>query len=261
MSDWSAFVYVCAPSAFRGMRLGSTEARSCLQFWFYSSLAFGKPVAPRVRRRAGLCSTSRTDHSRICPHKLPPLVACRELRRPAMRQLLRDEIGGRLMSYQVHRLQTGDLPTVTAIYNAACRARESTHGMRPWSVEEMEGFLFGSAPSLESYVCVDHGSVVGWTAFTPYRVREDVRHTVEMSTHVQESVRRRGIGSALARTLLDRSRNLDLHCILTMTFKDRPEVLSFVKKCGFLGAGCLPEVFSEGGKHYDILVFEKLIVA
>ncbi|MGX1350615.1 L-amino acid N-acyltransferase YncA [Bradyrhizobium elkanii] len=164
------------------------------------------------------------------------------------------------MSYQVRPLRTGDLPSVTEIYNAACRARESTQGTRPWSVNEMKEFLFEPRPSFESYTCVDKETVVGWTAFTPYRVREDVGHTAEMSLYVQESFRRQGVGSILARTILNRANSLNLHCVFAMVFKDMPDVISFAEKhCGYSFAGCLPEVFSENGMHYDIVVLERLI--
>nr|WP_271611787.1 GNAT family N-acetyltransferase [Bradyrhizobium sp. CCBAU 21362] len=165
------------------------------------------------------------------------------------------------MSYEVRRLQASDLPSVTKIYNAACRSRESTQGTRPWNLKEMETFLFESHPSFDAYTCVDNSAVVGWTAFTPYRTREDFRHAAEMSIYVQKSARRRGIGSALAHSILSRASSLDLHCILAMTFKDRPEVAFFLEnKCGFSVTGCLPEIFSDDGKHYDILTFERLIL-
>lgn len=164
------------------------------------------------------------------------------------------------MSYQVRRLRAGDLPSITDIYNAASRARESTQGTRPWCVNEMKKFLDESRSSFESYTCVLDGALVGWTALTPYRVKEDVEHTAEMSLYVHESFRRRGIGTALASTLLDRACILNLHCIFAMAFKDMPNVASFAeRRCQFSVAGCLPEVFSCRGKHYDILVFDRLL--
>ncbi|MES0063992.1 GNAT family N-acetyltransferase [Mesorhizobium sp. M0041] len=164
------------------------------------------------------------------------------------------------MSYQFHPLRTDDLPSVTKIYNVACRARESTEGTRPWSINEMREFLFEGQPSLESYMCAYKGAVVGWTAFTPFRVKEDANHTAEMSLYVKESFRRKGIGTALAQTLLNRANILDLHCIFAIVFKDMPDVISFAeRKCGFSVAGCLPEVFSDGGEHYDLLLLERLV--
>ncbi|MGY8669198.1 GNAT family N-acetyltransferase [Bradyrhizobium sp. UFLA05-109] len=166
------------------------------------------------------------------------------------------------MSYEVRPLRSGDLPSVTDIYNAACCARESTQGSRPWTVKEMKEYLFESPPSFESYACVEKGVVVGWTALTRYRVREDVKHTAEMSLYVQETFRRKGIGAALAQTVLDRATTLNLRCIFSMLFNGVPEIASFAeKKCGFSLAGCLPEVFCHRGKQYDILVFERLMVS
>ncbi|EHH04867.1 putative phosphinothricin acetyltransferase [Mesorhizobium amorphae CCNWGS0123] len=124
----------------------------------------------------------------------------------------------------------------------------------------MREFLFESHPSLESYTCVDKGAVVGWTAFTPFRVKEDADQTAEMSLYVQEAFRRKGIGTALAKTLLNRAAILDLHCIFAIVFKDMPNVISFAeRKCGFSVAGCLSELFSDRGKHYDLLVLERPI--
>ncbi|RUY09953.1 MAG: GNAT family N-acetyltransferase [Mesorhizobium sp.] len=162
------------------------------------------------------------------------------------------------MSYQVRPLLIGDLTRVTEIYNAACRARESTQGTRPWSRKEMEEFLL-DRPAFESYTCVNKGAVVGWTALTRFRVREDVRHTAEMSLYVEEPFRRMGIGSLLAHTILNRAGILNLHCIFSLVFKDIPHVATFAeKRCGFSVAGCLQEAFSDNGKHHDILVLEKL---
>ncbi|MEI9401961.1 GNAT family N-acetyltransferase [Mesorhizobium argentiipisi] len=164
------------------------------------------------------------------------------------------------MLYQVRPLRAGDLPSVTEIHNLACCARESTEGKRPWSIRKMREFLFEAHPSLESYTCVANGVVVGWTAFTPFRVKEDADHTAEMSLYVHQSFRRKGIGTALAQTLLNRAAMLDLHCIFAIVFKDMPGVISFAeRKCGFSVAGCLPEVFSDGKKYYDLLVLERPI--
>ncbi|ASY61067.1 putative acetyltransferase (plasmid) [Sinorhizobium sp. CCBAU 05631] len=124
----------------------------------------------------------------------------------------------------------------------------------------MQEFLFESRPALASFVCVDKGSLVGWTAFTPFRVKEDAEHTAEMSLYVHGSFRRKGVGMALAHTLLNRASLLDLHCIFAIVFKEMPEVVSFAERnCGFSVAGCLPEVFSDNGKYYDVLVLERLI--
>lgn len=124
----------------------------------------------------------------------------------------------------------------------------------------MKEFLFESDPSFESYACVDNDVVVGWAALTRYRVREDVNETAEMSLYVQMSFRRKGIGCALSQTLLNRASRLNLRCIFAIIFSDKADVVSFAeKKCGFSVAGCLPEVFSYSGNHYDVLVFEKSI--
>lgn len=164
------------------------------------------------------------------------------------------------MSHQVHPLQMADLERVTDIYNASCHARESTQGMRPWSVQDMKEFLFLSHPSYESYTCMASGTIVGWAALTRLRVPEDVRHTAEMSIYVHEPFRHSGIGTALAHTLLNRARILDVHCIFAMVFGDSRGAVSFAQnRCGMSLSGCLPEIVSDRGKHYDVLILEKLM--
>ncbi|WP_342734189.1 GNAT family N-acetyltransferase [Bradyrhizobium sp. B117] len=164
------------------------------------------------------------------------------------------------MTYEVRPLRLDDAPSVTEIYNAACMAEESTHGFRRWNVNEMKHFLFERHPTFDSYACVHKGAVVGWTAFTRHNVLEGYQHTAEMSLYVQDSFRFKGVGSALAHTLLNRARCLNLHCILAMVCKDMPHVVAFAeRKCGFSVAGCLPIVFSHSGKYRDILILEKLV--
>lgn len=125
----------------------------------------------------------------------------------------------------------------------------------------MKEFLFESRPSFESYTCVEKGAVVGWTALTRFRAREDVKHTAEMSLYVQDSFRRKGIGSTLAHTILNRAKILNLHCVFALVFKEAPSIVSFAKiKCEFSVTGCLPGVFSDSGEYHDIFVVEKLIL-
>ena len=166
------------------------------------------------------------------------------------------------MSYEVRPLCNGDLQSVTEIFNAACQARESTHGMRLWTVEQMGQFLFEARPVFESYACVDKGVVVGWTALTRHHVREGYKHTAEISLYVKPSARRNGMGSALAKTILNRASALELHCILAIVFKDMPDVVSFAaKKFGFVPAACLPEAFPDKDRYFDILILEKIVDA
>ncbi|MGY4509453.1 N-acetyltransferase family protein [Bradyrhizobium sp. USDA 3650] len=172
-----------------------------------------------------------------------------------------NESGVNRMSYQVRRFQVGDLPAATQIYNAACQARESTWGTRCWTVKELNQILFELRPLFDSYTCTHEGALVGWAALTRHHAREGLKHTAEMSVYVQEPFRGKGVGAALARTLLSRASILNVRCILGMVFKDMPRVVSFAeRKCGFSVVGCLPEIFSQGGRHYDILMLEKLVV-
>lgn len=236
--------------------------------------------------RSLACSQPSRSHLRgliakICLRKLPALVAyalsdCRRktpwagfastsqnTAKPTWLLLgFTPQSSGRYRRHQVVRLRTEDLQAVTDIYNTACRARESTQGIRPWSVDKMKPFLFETRPSFESYSCLINGAVTRWTAFTRYSLNEDVKHTAEMSLYVQEPFRRMGVGTALANTLLNRARILDLHCIFAIVFKEPSYVASFAeRKCGFSVVGSFPEVFSNEGKHYDLLVLEKLITS
>lgn len=164
------------------------------------------------------------------------------------------------MPYKVRRMRSDDLRGVTEIYNSSCIARESTHGTRVWTVKEMEGFLLTPERSFEGFVCVDGERVVGWTALTPYRVSEDVKHTAELSLFVEEQSRRKGIGATLSHTILTRAPSLDLHCVFALLFEDAPAVVSFAKnKCGFSVVGCIPEIFSYRGKNYGISIVERVV--
>jgi|GEM_PF-500911 len=164
------------------------------------------------------------------------------------------------LSHELRLMQIDDLPGVTGIFNAASRARESTHGMRLWGVDEMRKFLFESPPIFESFVAVSDGGVVGWTALTRHHLRDGYKHTAEMSLYVQPSFRRKGIGTALAETILSRASALNLHNILAIVFKDVPYVIaSAEKRFGFSIAACFPEAFDDNGKYHDILILEKLV--
>jgi L-amino acid N-acyltransferase YncA len=164
------------------------------------------------------------------------------------------------LSHELRLMQADDLPSMTSIFNAACRSRESTHGMRPWGIDEMSKFLIESPPVFESYVGVNDGAVVGWAALTRHHVRDGYKHTAEMSLYVEPSFRRKGMGTALAEKILSRASALNLHNILAVVFKDVPYVIaSAEKRFSFSIAACFPEAFDDNGRYHDILILEKLV--
>lgn len=100
-----------------------------------------------------------------------------------------------------------DLPAITALY-----AREVLTGTATFELEPPTEAEFASrmaavrGKGLPWLVAELDGAFAGYAYLSPFRPRPAYRYGVEVSIYVDESVRKRGVGRALLRALIEETR-------------------------------------------------------
>ncbi len=146
-----------------------------------------------------------------------------------------------------------DLDAVLAIHNAAIR--EST---AIWSSDEVdradrERWLASHrADGYPVIVAELDGATVGYACTSRWREKDGYRHTVENSVYVDAAHQGRGIGRALLRELIERSRADGIHVIVAGIEASNLPSIALHESLGFEHAGTIREVGTKFGRWLDL---------
>ncbi|MCR6032975.1 GNAT family N-acetyltransferase [Nocardioides sp. zg-579] len=139
-----------------------------------------------------------------------------------------------------------DLPAIAAVYDHQVRTGVATFDLEPQGTAYWEQRLAGLGPGDHLLVAEEDGEVLGYAAASPYRPRPAYRHAREVSVHLADTARGRGVGSALYDDLLARLRADGVHTALAVVALPNPASRALHRRCGFEPVGVLREV---GFKH------------
>jgi L-amino acid N-acyltransferase len=157
----------------------------------------------------------------------------------------------------------GDLPEITAIYNALLETttHEWTEALHAVS-ERAEWLAEQNAAGRPALVAVDEGEVVGWAAYGDFRdsVRwPGYRHTVEHSIHVREDCWGRGVGRALMRELVERARRDGKHVMVAGIDGSNTRSIRFHERLGFFEVARMPEIGEKFGHRLDLVLMQLML--
>ena len=114
------------------------------------------------------------------------------------------------------RLATdADLSDILVIYNHAIEHTTAVFEYRPHTIElRREWFRAKQAASIPVFVWVDGDHVIGFASSGPFRAWPAYKYSIELSVYVDATARRRGVGTALVRAVVDDARARDLHVVM-----------------------------------------------
>ena len=143
---------------------------------------------------------------------------------------------------QITEIYNSIVLTSTAIYNDRCATAEQR---ADWWVSRVEqGF-----PVI---VAADGASVLGYGSLGEFRSWPGYRFTVEITVHIREDVRRRGIGKLLLAELTARARAMGKHMVVAGVDSENDASLRFLERHGFIYAGQLKEVGYKFGRYLNL---------
>jgi phosphinothricin acetyltransferase len=101
------------------------------------------------------------------------------------------------------------------------------------------------------------GQVVGWAALSPVSARPAYAGVAEASLYVATSARRRGVGTALLRALIEASERAGFWTLQGAIFAENAASLALVKACGFREVGRRERIGQRDGAWRDTILVER----
>jgi len=154
-----------------------------------------------------------------------------------------------------------DLPGILAITNHAILYTTAIWSITPTDpAARAQWWRDRVAQNFPVLVADDAGEVAGFGSFGQFRPHEGYLHTVEHSIYVAPHAHRRGIGTALLATLIDRAVASGKHTMIGGIDADNAISLALHRRLGFHETGRLPQVGRKFDRWLDLVFMQKTLV-
>lgn len=158
---------------------------------------------------------------------------------------------------EVREASAEDCASIAAIYNEGIVEGRSTFETEARSATDIDGWL--GSPAHPVLVAESAGLVAGWARIAPYSSRACYAHIVEASVYVQASMRGRGLGNALASTLLEHAEQAGLEKVIGKLFAENEASRHLTARYGFREVGLHLRHGRVRSEWRDVLVVELLL--
>ncbi|MFT3751004.1 MAG: GNAT family N-acetyltransferase [Agriterribacter sp.] len=149
---------------------------------------------------------------------------------------------------QVRLATHNDLQAILNIYNYAILHTTAVYDYVPHTLEmRRQWFDTKMQQNFPVFVTEDNNEVVGFSSIGPFRAWAAYKFTVENAIYVRADQQGKGIGKLLMQPLIDASRELGMHTIVSGIDADNEISLKLHRRFGF------EEVahFKEAGWKFD----------
>lgn len=150
-----------------------------------------------------------------------------------------------------------DLDAINGIYNQAVDTRCYTAETEHVDIDARIRWFVEHDPSKYPVLVAElDGRVVGWVSLSPYRKgRQGLASTVEISYYVHDGYRRRGIGTAMLKAVLEKAKQFGYRNVIAILFDTNEASIRLLERNGFERWGLMPGIIDIDGKTYGHLYF------
>ena len=155
----------------------------------------------------------------------------------------------------IRPLEPTDWPSVRTIFEEGITTGDATFEVEAPSWEQWDRAHLGSL----RLAAEENGSVVGWTALSPYSRRECYGGVAEESVYVSAAARGRGIGRALLERLIDESERAGFWTLEAGIFPENEASIALHRRCGFRVVGVRERIGRRpcDGAWRDVVLMER----
>ena len=163
-------------------------------------------------------------------------------------------------NFSLRPAREGDLPALTAIYNAAVTGTAFTGHLAPLSVNERRAWWEAHQDPRYPILVADAGQeLLGYASLSQWFNTPVYAHTAESSLYLAPHTQGRGLGTTLMRALLEEARRLGHHVILARIWSDNAASIAMCRKCGYEIIGTQREVGFRHGKWEDCVEMQVIL--
>lgn len=153
----------------------------------------------------------------------------------------------------------GDCAAINDIYNHYVFKDTCTYQTEPDSLAEREAWFERHVAGHSVLVAERAGEVLAWGALSAFHPRAGYRYSVEDSLYVRHDQRRRGLGKALLRELLEDARRHGHRTVIALISADKPGSIALHEAFGFRHAGLLREAGYKFQTWLDVAYLQLLL--
>ncbi len=152
-----------------------------------------------------------------------------------------------------------DLVAINGIYNHYVLHSTCTYQEEPEPIENRRQWFHHHGDEHPVIVAEEAGRVIGWGSLSAYHARSAYRRTVENSVYIHHEHHRRGVGSILLQTLIDRARGVGHRAIIAGIDSEQAASVALHAKFQFEKVGHFRQVGFKFGRWLDVIYMELVI--
>jgi phosphinothricin acetyltransferase len=159
----------------------------------------------------------------------------------------------------VRGAESGDLTSLTDLYNHYVRTSPATFDLEPASLESRRRWMSQYADSgpHRLFVAIDQGTIAGYATSGKLREKPGYLSSVETTIYVHPDRHGRGIGTHLYEALFAALEGEDVHRAYAAIVVPNPASIALHARFGFMPIGMFREVGRKFGRYWDVWWFER----
>lgn len=159
----------------------------------------------------------------------------------------------------IRRMEEGDLPALTDIYNHYVRETPITFDIEPRSLDQRRQWAAGFALTgrYQCFVAVKGRAPLGWASSHRYNERAAYDTTVLSSVYLAPPARGQGLGRQLYAALFEALAREDVHRVFAGITLPNEASVSLHRSFGFEPVGIYREVGRKFGRFWDVATYLK----
>jgi L-amino acid N-acyltransferase YncA len=152
-----------------------------------------------------------------------------------------------------------DLEAIREIYNDAVLNTTATFDTEPRTREKQVEWFNVHPAAFPVIVFELDSEIAGWASLSKWSDRIAYAGTAECSVYVKREHRKKGIGRALLKHLIDRAVENKLHTIIARIAEGNETSIRMHKQNGFEIIGNMKEAGWKFGRYIDVTLMQKML--
>lgn len=165
------------------------------------------------------------------------------------------------MKYSVRIANQSDILFITKLYNEGIEDRIATLETELKTEEYMLDWLNSRSEKYKVLLIEDENNTVhGWASLNVFNSRCCYSGVADISIYISRTMRGKGLGKLLLKSLIQTAKNEGFHKLVLSTFKTNEAGKRLYKSLGFREVGIYEKHGILDGKWIDITIMELILV-